>query len=332
MQVIGERNFPAFHKGLFQQLLTIKEIGLFFAICLMILALGLMEPRFLSLINILNVARQISLLCIIAVGMSYCLIAGEFDLSVGSNFGLSAVVLGLIITAGYHPILGIIVSLVVGTTIGVANGLLIAKVKIPSFVVTLGTLSVIRGVALLLTEGWPVSIYGNENIGEWFLFLGGGKAFGLIPMQAVFMAIILSLGFLTLHKSKIGYHLFCVGGNPQASMLYGISVANVKVFAFATTGFLSSLSGILAFSFIQTAEPNMGTLMELEVIAAAVIGGTKVGGGQGSVLGVLLGAMTIGILNNGLVLLGISPFVQKIVLGTVIIAAVFLGGEILRKK
>jgi len=316
-------------KELFKKLLSIRELGPLLAICILVILLSILEPRFFSVTNLLNVARQISLLCIIAVGQSYCLISGEFDLSVGSIFGLSAVVLAMILVTGYNPFLGIAFCLFLGTVMGTVNGVLIAKLDVPSFVVTLGTMSIIRGVAQTLTGGWPVSIYGSEGIASWFLFLGGGKAFGVIPMQAVFMALVLIVGFFLLHKSKIGYHLFCVGGNPRAAMLYGISVSNVKVFAFAMTGFLSSMAGMLAFSFIQTAEPNLGMLMELDVIAAAVIGGTVIGGGQGSVLGVFLGAVTIGILNNGIVLLGISAFVQRIIIGGVIIGAVYFGRRIL---
>jgi ribose transport system permease protein len=283
------------------------------------------------MINIFNVARQISFLSIIAIGMGFCLIAGEFDLSVGSTMGLSAIICALVITSGYSPFLGILLSLLLGITIGTINGVLIAKAGIPSFVVTLGFMSIGRGVALTISKGWPISIYG-EKVPEWFLFLGGGKAFGVVPMQAVFMAIMLVIGFLVLHKSKIGHYLYAIGGDSHASMLYGISVARVKIFAFAVTGFLSALTGILAFSFVQTAEPKMGTLFELDVIAAAVIGGVTIGGGHGSIFSIILGAVTIGILNNGLVLLGISAFVQKIVIGIVLVVAVYLGERVIKAQ
>lgn len=314
-----------------RDIFRIRELGPLCAIILLVIILGVLQPRFFTPINLLNVARQISLLCIIAIGMSYCLIAGEFDLSVGSTFGLSAIMSALIVTSGYNPIFAILVALLLGIIIGTANGLMIAKLGIPSFVVTLGTMSIGRGIALTITKGWPISIYGTE-VPKWFLFLGGGKALGIFPMQAVFMAISLVIGFFVLHKTQYGYHLFSVGGNRRAAMLYGISVPKVKILAFAITGFLASMSGILAFSFVQTGEPNMGTLMELEVIAAAVIGGTVIGGGQGSILGVLLGAVTIGILNNGLVLMGVSPFVQKIVMGCVIISAVYFGERVLKAR
>jgi ribose transport system permease protein len=318
-------------RNLFQQLFRIHEIGPLCAIILLILLLGTLQPRFFLLINIFNVARQISLLCIIAIGMGFCLIAGEFDLSVGSTMGLSAIVCALVITSGYNPFLGIFLSLLSGATIGAINGVLIAKLGIPSFVVTLGFMSIGRGLALTITNGWPISIYG-EKVPAWFLFLGGGKAFGIVPMQAVFMAIMLIIGFFILHKSQIGHHLYAIGGNPHAAMLYGISVPKVKIFAFVTTGFLSAMAGILAFSFIQTAEPLLGTLFELEVIAAAVIGGITIGGGHGSILAVLLGAITIGILNNGLVLLGISAFVQKTLIGCVLIVAVYFGERVLKTR
>jgi ribose/xylose/arabinose/galactoside ABC-type transport system permease subunit len=314
-----------------REILKIREIGPLAAIILLVIAMGFLQPRFFLAINLMNVARQISLLSMIAIGMSYCLISGEFDLSVGSTFGLSAIFSALIVTAGYNPLLAILVSLLTGIAIGTFNGVLVAKLAIPSFVVTLGTMSMGRGIALTITKGWPISIYGTK-VPSWFLFLGGGRAFDVIPMQAIFMAVSLIIGHIILHKTRYGYHLFSVGGNPRAAMLYGISVARVKIYAFMITGFLASLAGILAFSFVQTGEPNMGTLMELEVIAAAVIGGTAIKGGQGSILGVLLGAMTIGIINNGLVLMGVSPFIQKIVMGCVIISAVYFGERVLKVR
>ena len=318
-------------QNLFRQLFKINEIGPICAIILLITVLGILQPRFYSMINIFNVARQISFLCIIAIGMGFCLIAGEFDLSVGSTMGLSAIICALVITSGYSPFLGMFLALLLGMTIGTINGVLIAKFGIPSFVVTLGFMSIGRGIALTISDGWPISIYG-EKVPDWFLFLGGGKVFGVVPMQAVFMAIMLMIGFFVLHKSKIGHYLYAIGGNPHASMLYGISVAKVKIFAFIVTGFLSALTGILAFSFIQTAEPKMGTLFELDVIAAAVIGGVTIRGGHGSILSVILGAVTIGILNNGLVLLGISAYVQKIVIGCVLVIAVFLGERVIKAR
>ena len=315
----------------FKELLKVREFGPLCAIIILAIGIGILEPRFFSVINLLNVARQISLLCIIAIGMSYCLIAGEFDLSVGSTFGISVVVSAMFMTHGFSPAVAILASLLAGSIIGTFNGVLIAKFASPSFVVTLGTMSIGRGLALTITNGWPVSLYG-KNLPEWFFFLGGGRLFGVIPMQTIFMVACLTIGFFVLHKTKYGYHLFAVGGNPRAAMLYGIPVARVKILAFTSTGLLAAISGVLALSFVQTGEPNMGMLMELDVIAAAVIGGTSIGGGRGSILGVLLGAVTIGVLNNGLVMVGVSPFIQKIIMGAIVIIAVYFGERIVKTQ
>ena len=256
--------------------------------------------------------------------MGCVIIAGDFDLSVGSIYGMCAVIVGLLIVNGVNPFLSIFLAVLSGTIVGAINGYLVSVVSIPAFVATLGTMSITRGIALFITKGWPVTFFQKEDIPDWVFYIGGGRVFNIIPMQVVFMVIVLIIGFLILHKSKMGYHIFAVGGNPRAASFYGISVNKVKIFVFAFTGFLSAISGILAMSFIRTAEPNLGTGMELDVIGATIIGGISIKGGEGGVLSVLLGAMTVGILRNGLVLLGVSPFAQKIIIGMILIAAVTL--------
>lgn len=308
--------------GLVKWLTGIREVGSVCAIVLLAVALTILSPYFLTVDNLLNVARQVSLNAIIAVGMTLVIITGEIDLSVGSVFGMSAIIMGMLLLAGCPPAIVILLGLAIGTAVGMLNGVLVTKVGIPSFVATLGALSICRGMALTLTGGWPKSLSNASGIPDWFYFLGGGKLLGLIPMQAVVMLFVIIVGYIVLHKMVIGYHLFAVGGNSRAATLYGISTSRVKVFAFAATGFLSALAGLLALSFVQSAEPNLGTGMELDVIACAVIGGVSLSGGRGSILGAFLGAVTIGILYNGLVLLGVSPFIQRIVIGTVVIGAV----------
>jgi ribose transport system permease protein len=299
----------------------------------MVVVLKVLTPHFLTVDNLMDVARQFSFDAIIAIGMAFVIITGEIDLSVGSLFGLNAIIMGILLLDHWPPVIAILVVLCFGTCIGMLNGILVTKVGIPSFVTTLGMLSIGRGLALTLTGGWPKTLTGVSYIPNWFYFLGGGRLFGIIPMQAVIMIIAIIVGYFILHKMVIGYHLFAVGGNSRAATLYGISVSRVKIFAFATTGFLSALAGVLALSFVQSADPNLGTGMELYVIACAVVGGVSLSGGRGGIVGTFLGSMTIGILNNGLVLLGVSPYVQGIVIGAVVIGAVALSeGVVGRNK
>ncbi len=314
-------------KNRLRNLSSTREFGAVVAVIFICVLLVFLTPHFLKTTNLLNVARQISMLTIMAVGMGFVLICGEIDLSVGSIYGLSACLGGYIIQETGYGIGAIVAVLLAGILIGALNGILIAKVNIPAFVVTLGSMGIWRGVALLITGGWPVIIYNNESL-SWFYFMGGGYLFGLIPMQFVFMLAVVIICGIVLHRTTLGYHTFAVGGNDRAATLYGINVAKMKVLAFTLTGFLSALAGLLALGFVQSAEPILGTGQELEVIAVCVIGGISVKGGKGSILGVILGGITMGVLLNGLILIGISPYLQKVIIGAVVIAAVYISERI----
>ena len=296
------------------------EKGLFLATTVGVIVLTFATPTFLTAGNLLNVTRQMSLVAIIAVGECYVIISAEFDLSVGSTMGLVAMLTAMLMVAGCNYILAIIVGLLGGIGVGAINGVLVTKARIPSFIVTLGTLLMGRGIVLTVSKGWPVALYG-EGVPQWFQFLGGGRLYG-IPMQAIFMVIVLLIGNLILSRTKIGYHLYAVGGGAHASHLFGIAVDKIRIFAFVVTGFLAAIAGILALSFIQCGHPQLGSLMELDVIAAVVIGGTSIRGGRGTILGVFFGALIIALILNGLVMLGIGAYFQRIVIGSVIIGAV----------
>ena len=296
------------------------EKGLFVALVLGSVVMAFASPAFLSAANLLNVSRQMSIVAIIAVGMCYVIINGDIDLSVGSTLGLVAMVTALLILAGWSYILAIIVGLLVGMFIGIINGVLVTKVNIPSFIATLSTLMVGRGIALTMTQGWPLTLYGTV-IPQWFLYLGQGRPLG-VPMQAIGMVIVLLIGNLILSRTKIGYHLYAVGGGARAAHLHGVAVTKIKIFAFVVTGFLAAVAGIISLSFVQTGEPKLGFLMELDVIAAVIIGGGSILGGKGSILGVFLGALVMALILNGLVLLGVGAYSQRIVVGAVIASAV----------
>ncbi len=296
------------------------EKGLVVAIVLGGVVLSFVSPYFLTAGNLLNLTRQMSTVGIIAVGMCYCFISGEFDLSVGSTLGLVAMIAAMLMVSGWGYLLAIIAGLLLGMGVGVVNGVLVTKVRIPSFIVTLGTLLIGRGITMTLSRGWPVPLYGT-GLPQWFLYLGQGRPWG-IPMQAVVMVIVLLIGNLILSRTKLGYHMYAVGGNAHASHLHGIAVHKTKIFAFVVTGFLAAIAGLLSLSFIQSGHPQLGTLMELDVIAAVVIGGVSIRGGRGSILGVFFGALIMALILNTLVLLGVEAYFTRVVMGLIIIGAV----------
>ncbi len=297
------------------------EKGLLAAIVVGGVVMAFVSPVFLTPLNLLTVSRQMALVAIIAVGECYVIISGEFDLSVGSTLGLVAVVTAaLVIAASWSYPLAIIGGLLVGLVVGIINGVLVTKVNIPSFIVTLGTLMVGKGLMLTITQGWPIVLLGT-GVPQWFLYLGGGRLYG-VPMQAVVMVIVLLIGNLILSRTKIGYHIYAVGGGARAAHLHGVAVAKLRIFAFVVTGFLAAIAGIITLSFVQSGDPGLGFLMELDIIAAVIIGGTSIRGGRGSILGVFFGALILALILNGLVLLGIGAYFQRIVIGSVIIGAV----------
>ena len=310
-----------------RNLLSKKEFGSIVAIIVMSVVLTITTESFLSVSNLVNVARQISTLSIVAVGMTFVVITSGIDLSVGSNVAFSGMMLAFFLSKGAHPLLAIIVCLVAGSVVGFLNGFLVAYLKLPPFVATLGTYSSFRGFAMLVTNGWPITLNSNENT-AWFYFLGGGKLFNFLPMQIVFMIIVLIIGSIILKKTVYGQHVYAAGGNERAAVLAGISVKTVILKAYTIIGFLCGLAALLTVAYVRTAEPTMAQGMELDVIASAVIGGCSLSGGEGGIVGAFLGAVTIGMLLNGLVLLGASPFIQKILIGAVIIMAVILSERV----
>lgn len=310
-----------------RRFLGARETGVFIALVLMAVFLSLAAPSFLSVRNLLNVGRQVSLLGIMAIGMVQVLIAREIDLSVGATYALSAIVTGLLILQQWPLAACLLAGLLAGFLVGLINGILSTYGQLPSFITTLGMMSVVRGAALLITDGKPVTV--NEVFGaspetlKVFYFLGQGRLFDAIPMQLVFFILVIVLGWLVLSRTVFGFRLFAVGSSDKAARVSGIRVFNTKITAFAMMGLLAALAGILSLSFLPSAQAGRtGVGLELDVIAAPIVGGASLAGGEGTILGVILGVFIIGVLRNGLVLMGISPFWQEVAIGAVIILAV----------
>ncbi len=310
-----------------KRVLAARETGVFVALILMCAFLSVSTAGFLSERNLLNVGRQISLLGIMAVGMTFVLIVGEVDLSVGSIYALSGLVTGVLLVQQWALIPALLAGLILGGLTGLINGLLSTYGKLPSFITTLGMMSVVRGVILLLTDGQSVTV--NEKAGvpaatvQQFYFLGQGNLFDKIPMQLVFFIVVAILGWVLLSLTTYGFRVYAVGGGLKAARVSGIRVFSVKIWAFILMGVLSGLAGILSLAFLPSGQAGRtGVGLELDVIAAAIIGGASLAGGEGTILGTVLGVLIIGVLRNGLVLLGISPFWQTTIIGLVIIIAV----------
>ena len=315
-------------KGI-RNLIFAREAGVFFALILMCIFLSIFTEVFLGVRNLLNVGRQVSLLGIMAAGMTFILITGEIDLSIGSTYAISGIITGMLLIKQYNLYFSIFVGLAIGVLIGFLNGFISTYGKLPSFITTLGMMSVVRGSALLITEGEPVAV--NELSGanpiavNKFYFLGQGRLFDVIPMQLIFLIIISIVGWLLLSKTVFGFKVYAVGGNKKAAHVSGIKVFNIKIWTFIILGFLSALSGILMVAFMPSTQGGRtGVGKELDVIAATVVGGASLAGGEGTILGTILGCFIIGVLRNGLVLMGISPFWQEFAIGAVIIFAVLI--------
>lgn len=310
-----------------RRIISARETGVFIALVLMAIFLAFASPAFLQTRNLLNVGRQVSLIGIMAVGMTFVLIAREIDLSIGSVYALAGLVVGMLIVQQWNLALAIPIGIAIGAAIGALNGVLSTYGRLPSFITTLGMLSVVRGVALLITNGQPVTV--NKAAGadpktlDLFYYLGQGRIFGTIPMQLIFFIVVAGLGWLLLSRTVFGFRVYAVGGSEKAARVSGIKVWNTKVWVFIIMGLLSAVSGILGMAFLPSGQAGRtGIGLELDVIAATIVGGASLSGGEGTTLGTILGVLIIGVLRNGLVLLGISPFWQETVIGLVIILAV----------
>jgi ribose/xylose/arabinose/galactoside ABC-type transport system permease subunit len=288
------------------------------AVVLLGVVLSILSNRFFTTGNILNVLRQVSINAIIASGTTLCIITGGIDLSQGSVLALSAAIMAGLAATGTNPLLAAAVSLAIGAALGMAGGVVITKGKVPPFVATLATMTIARGLTLVYTEGRPIS-----GLPAALTWLGTGYV-GPIPAPVVLMVLVVGGMYVFLSHSVTGRFIYAVGSNEEASRFAGIPIGRVKVIAYALAGSLSALAGIILTGRLNSAQPTAGMGFELDAIAAVVLGGTSLSGGEGSVLGTVVGALIIGVLDNGLNLLNVSSFYQQVAKGAVILIAVLL--------
>lgn len=303
----------------FAQLKNLQVFWVFIAAVLACVALSLMTEAFTSERNLFNVARNFAFVAIIAIGMTAVIASGGIDLSVGSSVVLSAMVISVTMASGMGFWVSAGLALGAALLVGLLNGILIAYAGMPAFVVTLGTLSAARSLAMVLSDNKMIWQFGPDH--ETLLWIGGGSTLGLPHPLYVLggLALVMSLVF---RWTRWGQHLFAIGGNENAAVLAGIPVRRLKVSIYMFSAFTAGLTGILMAGWLGSVTTNLGQGMELTVIAAAVIGGANLAGGEGNVLGAVVGALLIEVIRNSLILLGISTFWQGMFIGTFIIVAV----------
>jgi len=303
-----------------------RQIGTVLGLVALSTVLWVMTPHFLTVSNLINVAQQTAINAVIAAGMTFVIITAGIDLSVGSILALAGVVLGSALHAGVPAPYAILLALAVGFACGLGNGVLITRGCLPPFIATLGMMSVARGAALMFTQGRPVS-----GFSAGFRGLATGE-FLHIPSPVWIMLAVYALAHLVLTRTKLGRYTYAIGGNEQAALLSGVNTKRCKTLVYGISGMLSGLAAVILTARLNSAQPIAGIMYELDAIAAAVIGGTSLVGGEGRVVGTLVGALIMGVLRNGLNLLGVSSFLQQVVIGSVIIIAVLIDMALKRQK
>lgn len=302
-----------------------RQLGTLSGLVGLIVVLWILTPHFLTVSNLLNVAEQATIIAIIAVGMTFVIITGGIDLSVGSVLAFAGVVMASALHSGVPLPLALVIGLGVGLLSGVTNGLLITIGRLPPFIATLGMMSVARGAALMFTEGRPIS-----GFSESFRSIATGEILR-IPAPVVIMIVVYLIAHFVLKRTKLGRYTYAIGGNEEAALLSGINVRLNKTMVYGIAGMLSGLAAILLTARLNSAQPIAGMSYELDAIAATVIGGTSLLGGEGTVSGTLIGALIMAVLRNGLNLLSVSSFFQQVVIGSVIIFAVLIDMALKRR-
>ncbi|QUI21157.1 ABC transporter permease [Vallitalea pronyensis] len=296
----------------------LKRYGMVLILLLMVVGFTVVKPVFFRSANIINIFRQVSVIGTIAFGVTLIIITGGIDLSSGSVVALVGVITASFAAPGQNVFIAVLIGLLIGAACGLFNGTVLAVTGIPPFIVTLGMMTAARGAALLFTGGRPVS-----NLSESFLTIGSGTV-GIIPVPVI---IFLSMGILThilLRKTRFGKSIYAIGGNEQAAKVCGINVKKAIIIVYGFAGLMSAVAGIILTARVSSGNPTAGLSYELDAIASAVIGGTSLTGGVGYISGTIIGALIIGVLNNGLTLVGVSPDWQQIIKAIIIVGAVVL--------
>lgn len=297
-----------------------QNLGTILALIILMVFVSILNPTFLQANNLMNLMRQLIINGFIALGMTFVILTGGIDLSVGSTLAVTSAIFAGLLQNGMNTILAILIALGLGLILGLINGFLITKGKLAPFIVTLATMTIFRGLTLVYTDGRPIA-GPKDNFA--FKFLGKGQFLG-IPFQVILFALTFLILWIILNKTALGRKIYAVGGNEKASFISGINIDKVKISVYVISSFMAVLSGLVLTSRLNSAQPTAGVAYEMDAIAAVVLGGTSMAGGSGSLTGTLIGILILGVLNNGLNLLGVSSFYQQIVKGIVILIAVLI--------
>ncbi|WP_223285666.1 ABC transporter permease [Paenibacillus sp. PL91] len=293
------------------------QLGIGLAIILLFVSLTFLNPYFLDFNNLMNVLLQVSISSILAVGMTFVIIAAGIDLSVGPLTAFSSVILGMALHQSYGVALPLLLCVLIGAILGLVNGIVIAKLKVPAFIATLGMMSIVRGLALYITNGQSIHM-----LPESFIAVSSGNIGG-IPLPVVYAVAVAIIGAFVLNYTKFGRYVYAIGGNKEAARLSGIRTSLIEVCVYIISGITCGIGAIILAGRLNAGQPIAGVGYELDAIAAVIIGGTSLSGGEGKISGTIMGAVLIGMLRNGLNLMNVSPFLQQIIIGAVIIGAVF---------
>lgn len=298
-----------------------SELTTVIALIILMAVITIINSNFLTANNLLNLLLQVTSNALIAFGMTFVILTGGIDLSVGSILALSSALTAGLLGSGMPVTLAILISLIMGCILGMMNGLLISYGKLAPFIVTLATMTIFRGATLVYTNGNPIT----KGLSDTFLFqfLGQGYIVG-IPFPVIIMFIVFIVLYVLLHKTSFGKSVYAIGGNEKAAYISGVKLNKVKIIIYSISGIMASISGLIITSRLSSAQPTAGASYEMDAIAAVVLGGTSLSGGKGRILGTLIGALIIGVLNNGLNIIGVSAFWQQVVKGVVILIAVLI--------
>ena len=306
------------------------EYAAFLALVLLATVLGAISPEFRQISNLLNLLRQAAFNGLIAIGMTCVILSDGIDLSVGSMFALAAIICAKLLTAGVAAPLAILAALVIGTLLGLVSGILVAKCRLQAFIATLITMTAYRGLAMIITDGKPISRLANsiESDGGAFLFKALGKGNLLIaetvkiPLPAIILVAFFALFFFILNKTTYGRRVYATGSNAVCAKLVGVDTVKIKMSVYAISGFLAALAGLMMISRVDSAQPTLGDGYELDAIAAVALGGTSMSGGRGKITGTIAGVLIIAVLNNGLNIMDVSSYYQEVIKAVVILVAV----------
>lgn len=302
---------------------TLDKIRPLLGLIIFSVIISILSPRFLTKSNLLNVFRQTSINAIIAAGMTFVILTSGIDLSVGSILGFSGAVAAKMLATGSNIFLALLVAIIIGGISGILNGIIITRGKVQPFIATLAIMILLRGATLVFTSGRPIAVQAASGVSPIFRWIGTGNIFG-IPVPIIIMAIVFIICYFILNYTQFGRHIYAVGGNEEASLLSGINTDRVKTIAYLISGVLAAVAGIIVTSRLSSAQPTAGDGYELDAIAAVVLGGTSLVGGQGTIAGTIIGALIIGILNNALNLMDVQSYYQMIAKAIVILIAVLL--------